>query len=284
MGAKTMNKRVLAAGAIVSLIGFLVSACGTPAPEGPKTRYASAAWGLSIWYPDDWTYEESESGVTFFSSEHRNAQGEMEKGPLMSIRVGSDWDPRNSDQLCGWLVFAFFDCIDCETEIGDPQLRQIGKEAGCEIPFEDRSLDVRGFLAGTVHEGWLYIFSGISPLVEWPEHGPDLEAMLDSVGFTIRASPTPSATAAVTPVAASSPRPTSPVITGNLVQRTAAATSPDNADQVTESAARARGRGFSASFPLDGEILASVCTAGRAWPWHSPGERSLRNTKGISAE
>jgi hypothetical protein len=76
-------------------------------------------------------------------------------------------------------------------EINDPQPRTIGGQDGCDVAFEDRHEDVRGFVSGTVHEGWLYLFLAKSAVDQWPEHGPDLEAMLDSVQFATPTSSTP---------------------------------------------------------------------------------------------
>jgi sugar lactone lactonase YvrE len=230
-----MKKRVLVVPTIVALVGLSAPACGAPSPERIKPRYTNPAWGLSMWYPTGWTYQEGESGVTFATSGQWITGEELQSGASMSVEVGPDgWGP-GTKGVCALLVMFFAETDIERWEIGDPQLRTIGGQDGCAITFESRPEGVKGFVAGSVSEGWLYLFWGASVLDEWPDHGPDLEAMLDSVQFTAPSgrTPTPLPTATTPPVAGS-------------------------AERMTEVARwEAEGRVFSVAFAPDGETLAS---------------------------
>jgi hypothetical protein len=189
-----MRRRALAAATTIALTALLAAACGTRAPDVDGPKYTNPSWGLSMSYPAGWTYQEGESGVIFATSETLISGEESDSGASMSVEVGFDgWGP-GTEGVCALLVMLFGEADIDRWEISDPQPRTIGGQEGCAINYESELDGVKAFVAGTVSEGWLYLFWGTSVLDEWPEHGPDLEAMLDSVQFTAPARPTPAQT------------------------------------------------------------------------------------------
>ncbi|HEM61392.1 MAG TPA: WD40 repeat domain-containing protein, partial [Chloroflexi bacterium] len=203
-----MRKPVICLLLAVICLAVPLAACSPAAPEAIEPNYTNAAWGLSMSYPEDWIYEEGESGVKFATSEQLITGEESESGASMSVEVGSDgWGP-GSEGVCALLVMFFAEADVDRWDISDPQPRTIGGQDGCAITFECKLEGVKGFVAGTVCEGWLYLLWGASALDEWPEHGPDLQAMLDSVHFTAAPArtPTPLPTPTSSPVAESAER------------------------------------------------------------------------------
>lgn len=190
-----MKRRALTAATIIALVGLLAPACGAPAPEGIEPRYTNDAWGLSMWYPDDWTHQESEfGGVVFASSEQLFTGQESESGASMFVVAVPVGRAPGTEGVCDQLVMHFGAAFLEDPEASDPQPRTIGGQDGCAITFESKLWGEKGFAAVTVCEGWLYLFQGGSSLDEWSQHGPELEAMLDSVQFTAPARPTPAST------------------------------------------------------------------------------------------
>ena len=208
-----MKKIPFAVLMVIALLAVLVSACGssppeptptplpptpthtppkskptspppTPTPEVHEPNYTNAAMGLSIWYPDDWAFEEFVEQVVFASSEEIIRGTELETGAVMML-TGSELEgPLTLEDLVETTLseFAFE-----EVETSDPEPCTIGGQPGIMITFEGTpeggDVHMRGFLGGAERDGWGYLFIGASILDEWSEYGPVLETMLDSVCF-----------------------------------------------------------------------------------------------------
>jgi sugar lactone lactonase YvrE len=237
-----VRRRVIVAATTIALMALLAPACGTRAPEVDRLNYTDPACGLSMSYPEDWIYKEyaeGDVGVTFASSEQLITGEESGSGAWMNVEPvdmeGQGWETVDAETVCVLIVMSFGEADRDRWEISDLQPRTIGGRDGCEITFEDTVGRVRGFYAGTADEGWAYFFWGASAVDEWPEHDPDLRAMLDSVQFTAAPArtPTPLPTATSSPIA-------------------------DSAETMIELARwEADGSAFSVAFAPDGETLAS---------------------------
>lgn len=171
----------------------------TPTPETSETTYTNASLGLSIWYPEDWVYEEEGEEVTFATSQEFIDSGEVETGAGLMIMAYELEGEAMED------TFEFFATLlsDENVEFSDQESRTIGGQEGIIVTFEgtpeDSEVGAKGFLAGVEYEDWGYLFMGASVLDEWAEHGPDLEAILDSVRFTTRTEATPIPSEVFTP-------------------------------------------------------------------------------------
>jgi len=146
--------------------------------------YASSEMGLTMWYPDDWTYEEDYDQVTFVTSEDVLRSGDLETGAAMLVRTS----PLREASLEGWFKSAV---AEIKFRDGGPTAkvkpRTIGGQTGLSfrlegIPTGSETL-VQGFMAATEYGDWGYFFLGVSIAEEWSEYGPMLEEMLDSVQF-----------------------------------------------------------------------------------------------------
>jgi hypothetical protein len=167
----------------------------SPTPEEVSTAYTNASLGFSIWYPEDWIYEEEvgeEGGeVTFATSQEFIEGGEVETGAGMMVMAYDLTGETIED------TFEFFASLlsDENVEVSDQESRTVGGQDGIIVTFEGTpegsEAGVRGFLAGVEYEDWGYLFMGVSVLNEWDEHGADLQAILDSVRFTSRTQATP---------------------------------------------------------------------------------------------
>jgi hypothetical protein len=181
-----MREIAASAGTTFALLALLLSGCGapsaSPAPEVIEPNYENASLGLAMWYPEDWWHEGDGEQVTFAPSEEI-LRVEHKSGALMAVGRFSlegqsleewyeDQDPLQSSD--GW-------------QFGDPTPRTIGDQRGFIVTFEgtDPYLGppTRGFLAAAEYEGWRYAFFAMSMLDNWSEYGPEMEIMLDSVGF-----------------------------------------------------------------------------------------------------
>lgn len=288
-----MNKKAFAAVTMIALLGLLIPGCGTPAPESTSTppsatamptqlsatptrtpeaieaKYTNAAWGLSMWYPEDWVYEEGESQVNFASSEQLLTGEEAETAAWIAVDplgpAGQGSLTIDLEMVCWMILDSFAEADRDRWDISDPQPRRIGGRDGCEMTFEDRQDNIRGFVAGAANAGWGYFFYAGSPVDEWPERGPDLETMLDSVQFTTPPTPTPAPIPTATPTVPSGPIATPHALAGTPVPRPEAAISPENAQQVAQ-LARWGKEGTAAvesvAFSPDGRTVASGSSDG----------------------
>jgi hypothetical protein len=187
-----MKKITFAAVTIVALLASFVSGCGalsaevTPTPGVVERNYTNIAMGLSMWCPEDWWHEEDEEQVTFATSEEV-FRTEQQSGAFMMVESL----PLEEQSLEDW--YQNEEPLQSSPErwaISDPTPHGISGQDGFIVTFEGThpyiDLAVKGFLAGAEQEGWGYVFFAISTLDDWPEHGPDLEMMLDSVQLTPR--------------------------------------------------------------------------------------------------
>jgi tetratricopeptide (TPR) repeat protein len=184
-----MRNRALTAVTIIALVGLLAAACGTPAPEAIEPNYTNAACGLSMWYPEDWIYEEGTDQVTFATSEDAITTYPLEAGALMIVVCG---DLQNQTfgawgaTLAGYIV----SILGLESFVGEARI--IGGHEGylesVEGAFEDGQVIV-GFTAAVEYEGWGYFFAAITTQDEMEGYKPVLMGMLDSVQFDASARP-----------------------------------------------------------------------------------------------
>lgn len=189
-----MRNGAITAATIIALAGLLAAACGTPAPEAIEPNYTNAACGLSIWYPEDWSYEEGIDQVTFATSEDAITTYPLEAGAFMIVVCGDLQDQTFGAwgaTLAGYIV----SILGLESFVGEARI--IGGHEGYLEPmegaFEDGQVIV-GFTAAVEYEGWGYFFAAITTQDEMEEYKPALTKMLDSVRFAAPARPTPAAT------------------------------------------------------------------------------------------
>lgn len=147
--------------------------------------YTSAALGLSLSYPEGWTYEEQGQQVIFGTSEEIISGAELETGAVMLI-IGSPLEESGPVEEMFQMMLSEMPFGDME--ISDTKPHSIGGQHGILVTFEGtpagEELPLKGFLAAAEHKGWGYLFLGISALDEWCEYEPVLDTMLDSVQFT----------------------------------------------------------------------------------------------------
>jgi hypothetical protein len=148
--------------------------------------YASEELGLSLRYPEGWIYEESGGEVIFGTSAEIISGADISAGAFMLV-VGEQLQE-------GETVQELIETVLCEMsfenlETGDAQQCTIGGEKGVVVNLwgqpEEGSAPMKGFVAGVEHDERGYLFVALSGLEAWPEYGPELEAALDSVQFTL---------------------------------------------------------------------------------------------------
>jgi hypothetical protein len=159
---------------------------GTPSPVQP---YVSPALGLAFSYPTDWVARATEKGVVLGTSEQVIAGGELASGAGLTIEIeplpNAEWESFEDLALSRASVYG-----SEETRIGEPQPQAVGGETGAIVTVQGRpalfAMEVQGFVAATVHEQRAYILVGMSTAEEWSVHGPDLQAIVESVQFLPR--------------------------------------------------------------------------------------------------
>ena len=157
----------------------------TPSPEPELLPYLDPSAGISVWYPSDWVYEEFVDEVVFATSEEIIAGTELYSGAAMMLRT---IDLGYSETVDDLVRKALAELPFNRPPNDGPRECTIGGERGVLVPLEGRpaGADVlmKGFVAAVEHHGRGYLFVAASILDEWPQHGPVLEAMLNSVEFT----------------------------------------------------------------------------------------------------
>lgn len=202
-----MKKIALPVLTIIVLLGLLLSACGTPAPEPTPTplpptptpipltptpeaiepNYTSSSLGLSIWCPDDWVYEENEDQVVFGSSEEAINNWPLKSGAFMAAWAGDLGAGTISDLL--WISSASL--FGEYVEFTSRDSCRIGERDGIIITVSaDGVFPRRGFVAGVQYEHRAYLFAAMATQDDWAEYEPILEEMLESVRFASRTVPT----------------------------------------------------------------------------------------------
>jgi hypothetical protein len=186
-----MKKRALAAVTIIAMVGLLAPACGTPVPETVQPNYSSAACGLSIWYPEDWIYEEGIDEVFFSTPAEISAPTEnpLQSGAFMLVVCGGMEDE------FGFRVATIVSMLGLEAVTHEA--RTIGGQEGYVETVEFGTEDgegIVGFIAGAGDEEWGYFFVAAGAEDEWTAYEPVLMTILDSVRFTAPARPTPAQT------------------------------------------------------------------------------------------
>lgn len=156
---------------------------GSPSPVQP---YVNAALGLSLSYPVDWKNRDTQKGVVFGTSEETIAGGEFTAGAGVAIEVealpNAEWENLEALALSRASVFS-----SEEMQIGEPQPRAIGDQMGALVTLQGTpalfATHLKGFVLAAARERQSYILVALSTLQDWPAHGPDLEAIVDSVEF-----------------------------------------------------------------------------------------------------
>jgi len=156
----------------------------TPTPKIMEPNYTHASLPLSIWYPEDWVYEEAEDGVIFGTSRALISGEALETGAAMAItRENLEDEETIKDLAQTTLENLYFE----ELETSDPQPHSVGDQRGIIINLEgtpeEASVPFRGILAVVERGDWGYIFLGVSVVDDWSEYGETLEKMLRSVVF-----------------------------------------------------------------------------------------------------
>ncbi len=188
---------------ILALLPLLISACGTPAPKPTPTpwptptpipptptaevresNYSKPAWGLALWYPEDWIYEEDEEQVLFASSEEVLKSPQAESGAGMIV-LSSSLEEASLQEWFEDIASTFPFSQGGRT--GDARSRTIAGQNGLIVTLEGTpegsETPVKGFMAVAEQEGWGYLFLGVSVSDDWSEYSSVLEEMLDSVQF-----------------------------------------------------------------------------------------------------
>jgi hypothetical protein len=149
-----------------------------------EPNYSHASLALSIWYPENWAYEEAEDGVIFGTSEALISGEALETGAAMAImRERLEDEETIKDLAQTTLENLYFE----ELETSDPQPHSVGDQRGIIINLEgtpeEASVPFRGILAMVERGDWVYLFLGVSVIDDWSEYGDTLEKMLRSVVF-----------------------------------------------------------------------------------------------------
>lgn len=155
-----------------------------PPPESFEPNYTNPRTGFSIWYPNDWAYEEYLEEVIFASSEEIIKGAELQTGAaLMVMRSEIEGSQTVEDLVEETLSELYLQTI----EITDRKPHTIGGQQGILVTLqgtpEGADVVMKGFLAAAEHEGWGYLFLAATMLDEWSNYGLVLETMLDSVCF-----------------------------------------------------------------------------------------------------
>jgi hypothetical protein len=171
----------------------------TPVPPTPTSllmiagiTYTNAALGLSMWYPENWIYEEEKERVVFGTSQQVIAGGELTAGAGLTLFVDRLPDPglESVGELCAGQASVF---ASNEMEISEPQPRNIGGQNGAVVTLEGipslGETRIRGLIAATMWEDWAYTFVALSVAHEWDEYGALLERMVDDIHFVPREQP-----------------------------------------------------------------------------------------------
>jgi hypothetical protein len=157
----------------------------TPTPEPELVQYLDPSVGISLWYPSDWAHEEFVDQVVFATSEQIIAGTELYSGAAMMLMPVDLAQSQTIDDLVEEALAGL-------SLNGPPAGRAtgctIGGERGVLISLEGRpeGADVlmKGFVAAVEHDGRGYLFIAASILDEWPQNGPMLEDVLNSVEFS----------------------------------------------------------------------------------------------------
>ena len=159
----------------------------TPTPtstptEEPWNTYSSTFWDLTLYYPKDWDYEETSSGVTFQDEDYTKSGGNIGAallvvgGPLdnPNMTVGTWWQEATNNITSGMPM----------VQISAPEPTTVGGEDALIGVLEASEQDIYGWLALVVHNGRGYIFLAlVSPQDRWDENEDAFNLMLDSVEF-----------------------------------------------------------------------------------------------------
>ena len=141
--------------------------------------------GISVSFPDGWTHEVQEDRVVFATSTELVSSQEFVYGARMVI-LRWEAQEQTPEEMMSDMVFS---ALWGHTAIMVwPERRSIGGQDGAIVDFGRIPGDVfehlhQGFVAMTQHGDWRYEFWAVSAAHDWPEYGPQLEAMLDSVQF-----------------------------------------------------------------------------------------------------
>lgn len=153
--------------------------------------YVNPDLGLTMWYPEDWFYEEDGQEVVFASAEEATRSGDLEMGAGMLVSGSSLGEAFFADWF-GDIASEF--TFEHGGPTSDRKPRNIAGQSGVMVTLEGvpqgSETPVRGFMAGVEYEGRGYFFLGASVLDEWSHYGPVLEKMLDSVELTSEAGQT----------------------------------------------------------------------------------------------
>jgi hypothetical protein len=156
----------------------------TPFPEPELLPYLDSSAGISLWYPSDWVYAEFVDQVVFATSEQIIAGTELYSGAAMML---SRIDLAHSETVGDLVGEALAELPFSRPSKDGPIECTIGGERGMLVRLEGRpaGADVlmKGFAAAVEHDGTGYLFVAASILDEWPQLGPALESMLNSVEF-----------------------------------------------------------------------------------------------------
>jgi hypothetical protein len=156
---------------------------GSPSPVQP---YVNGALGFSLLYPADWRNRETQNGIVFGTSEETIAGGELTTGAGLAIEVealpNAEWEDLEALALSRASVFS-----SEEMQSGEPQSRVIGDQTGALVTLEGTpalfTTELKGFVLAAAYEHRSYTLLALSTLRDWPTHGPDLEAIVESVEF-----------------------------------------------------------------------------------------------------
>lgn len=173
------------------------SPVSTPTPEAvtPSTAgqsYVNRLLGVQLAYPGDWLLRETDKGATVGTGEELLAGGEMVRGAGLVLQAqplpNAEWEDLDQLALDRASVFR-----SEGMEISDPQPISIDGQQGSlielqgQLPLSDKT--VRGLVAVTIWDRWLYSFAGLSLAEEWPTYGPILQAIIQSARFSPREEP-----------------------------------------------------------------------------------------------
>jgi hypothetical protein len=179
-----MMKRALAALTIIALAGLLAPGCDTPASEVIEPNYTNPSCGLSMWYPEDWIYEEGVDQVAFATSAEAITDYPLETGAFMLVVCG-DLEDQTIGAWGATVAGYVVSVLGLESLVGEA--RTIGGQESYLEPAEgsfEGGQVMTGFTAVVEYEGWGYLFAAVGAQDEWAEYEPVLLRMLDSVQFT----------------------------------------------------------------------------------------------------
>jgi len=161
----------------------------TATPELAFQSYVSPTLGLSLSYPSDWVFKETETGVVFGTSLRVVQGGALTDGAGLAVSVDplADAPWQDLQEMCISQASVF---TSQEMQIGDPQPLVIGEQAGAIITLQGTpplsETPVAGMVAVTIWEDTAYTLIGLSVAEHWTTYGPSLERMIDEVRFTQR--------------------------------------------------------------------------------------------------